>query len=60
MNTWVSIFSQSAVNYGYYDEHNLPHVAWQWPSATWFQARREYLRQRQSIQTGKVAPNHGN
>ena len=60
MNTWESIFTQSPANYGYYDEHNLPHVRWQWPNATWFQTRREYLRQRQPIQTGKVAPNQGN
>jgi len=36
MNTWESIFTQSPANYGYYDEHNLPHVRWQWPRATWF------------------------
>jgi hypothetical protein len=44
MNLWESIFIQSPVNRGYYDEDNLPHVRWQWPHATWFQTRREYLR----------------
>jgi hypothetical protein len=30
MNVWESIFIQSPVNRGYYDEDNLPHVRWQW------------------------------
>jgi hypothetical protein len=28
MKIWESIFAQSRVNYGYYDEQNLPHVPW--------------------------------
>jgi hypothetical protein len=45
MNTWEAIFRQSPVNDGYYDEHKLPHLRWQWPRATWLQARRAYLRE---------------
>ena len=55
MKIWESIFAQSPVNYGYYDEQNLPHVPWQWPSATWFQARRDYLHRHQLTQTGTAA-----
>ena len=55
MNVWESIFAQSPVNDGYYDEQTLPHVRWQWPSATWFQARRDYLRQRQPAHSGQAA-----
>ena len=54
MNTWEAIFSQSPVNDGYYDEHNLPHLRWQWPRATWLQARRAYLRKDQITQAGKA------
>lgn len=54
MNSWEAIFSQSPVNDGYYDEHELPHLRWEWPSATWLQARRDYLREHQPIQTGKT------
>jgi len=45
--TWRSIFAQSPVNRGYYDEDELPHCAWNWPKGTWFQARRNILRERQ-------------
>jgi hypothetical protein len=54
MNTWEAIFSQSPVNDGYYDEHNLPYLRWQWPRATWLQARRAYLRKDQMTQAGKA------
>lgn len=54
MNTWEAIFSQSPVNDGYYDERKLPHLRWQWPSSTWFQARRDYLREHQPTATGKA------
>ena len=44
MNAWESIFAQSRVNDGYYDEEDLPQKSWQWPTATWFQTRLEQLR----------------
>ena len=44
MNLWESIFTQSPVNDGYYDEDDLPHQRWEWPKATWFQARRDFIR----------------
>ena len=30
MNAWKSIFTLSPVNYGYYDEDELPRQNWQW------------------------------
>jgi hypothetical protein len=57
MNSWEAIFSQSPVNDGYYDEHELPHLRWEWPSATWLQARRDYLRKRQPTQTDNASRN---
>jgi hypothetical protein len=53
MDIWETIFTQSPVNDGYYDEETLPHLRWEWPRATWLQARREYLRQHQTTLTGK-------
>jgi hypothetical protein len=49
MNAWEAIFIQSPVNRGYYDENDLPHQRWQWPKATWFQARRDFLKQHQQL-----------
>ena len=46
-DTWQSIFVQSPVNSGYYDEYELPHCKWDWPKGTWFQARRDIMRERQ-------------
>ena len=43
MNAWESIFRQSRVNDGYYDEDKLPQLKWEWPKGTWFQARRDYI-----------------
>jgi len=48
-NTWESIFSQSPANNGYYDETELPHFNWGWPKGTWFQERRDYVRERRPI-----------
>ena len=36
MNAWESIFLQSRVNDGYYDEEDLPQLCWGWPKDTWF------------------------
>ena len=44
MNAWQSIFFQSPVNSGYYDEDELPQLNWQWPNGTWFQARLHHIR----------------
>ena len=44
MNVWTSIFFQSPVNEGRYDERELPQFKWEWPSETWFQSRLNYLR----------------
>ena len=44
MNVWSSIFFQSRVNDGRYDEDELPQFNWEWPSGTWFQSRLNYLR----------------
>jgi hypothetical protein len=45
MNAWESIFRQSRVNNGYYDEAKLPQLKWAWPTGTWFQSRLDYLRE---------------
>lgn len=45
MNGWEAIFVQSPVNDGYYNEDELPQKPWQWPAATWFQARLEGVRE---------------
>ena len=60
MNTWKSIFAQSPVNSGYYDEYKLPHCNWDWPKGTWFQARPDIMRERQPAwghQHKKIAGN---
>ena len=44
MSAWESVFFQSPVNSGYYDEDELPQVNWEWPSGTWFQSRLDYVR----------------
>lgn len=54
MNTWEAIFTQSPANDGRYDEENLPHQHWEWPKATWFQARRDFVRERQPLATAKA------
>ena len=46
MNAWVSVFSQSPVNNAPYDSDRLPEQVWQWPTATWFQTRVRYPRNR--------------
>jgi hypothetical protein len=44
MNTWESIFVQSPVNEGHYDEEELPYLTWNWPKETWFQTRLTEMR----------------
>jgi len=47
MNAWESIFVQSPVNEGHYDEDELPYLSWDWPKETWFQTRLSQIRIRQ-------------
>lgn len=54
MNTWESIFIQSPVNDGYYDEDDLPQQNWEWPKGTWFQSRMDYLREHETIPNLKL------
>jgi hypothetical protein len=49
MNFWETIFRQSPVNDGYYDEQSLPQSRWDWPSGTWFQTRLDRIREREPI-----------
>jgi hypothetical protein len=44
MNAWETIFSQSPVNEGYYNEQRLPQLHWGWPRGTWLQSRLDFLR----------------
>jgi len=39
-----AIFSQSPVNEGYYNEQQMPQNHWDWPRKTWFQSRRDFIR----------------
>jgi len=57
MNAWQSIFFQSPVNSGYYDEDELPQLNWEWPNGTWFQARLEYIRDYQPLRHSKSQKN---
>lgn len=47
VNAWESVFVQSKANDGYYDEDSLLEFRWDWPKGTWFQARLDYIRERQ-------------
>ncbi len=47
MNAWESVFMQSRVNDGYYDEEGLPDQAWPWPKETWFQGRLDKVREQE-------------
>ena len=49
MSAWQSIFNQSPVNSGYYDEGKLPQFNWKWPEGTWFQGRLDYTRDRDPL-----------
>ena len=49
MKAWESIFTQSPVNDGCYEEDDLPQSNWQWPKATWFQIRLDYVREREPM-----------
>jgi hypothetical protein len=49
MNAWESIFLQSPVNDGCYEEEDLPQLNWQWPSETWFQNRLDHVREHKPV-----------
>jgi hypothetical protein len=49
MNAWESIFLQSPVNDGCYDEDNLPQTIWPWPKDTWFRNRLDFLREHEPV-----------
>jgi hypothetical protein len=49
MNAWASIFLQSPVNDGCYEEDDLPQVNWDWPKATWFQIRLDHVREHEPV-----------
>jgi len=55
MNLWEAVFSQSPANDGYYDEDELPHLRWAWPKSTWFQARRDFLKEHKQLIAGNTA-----
>ncbi|HEY7321972.1 MAG TPA: hypothetical protein VIE89_30755 [Candidatus Binatia bacterium] len=55
MKAWASIFLQSPVNDGYYDEDDLPHLSWEWPKETWFQTRLDYVREREPVLSRRIA-----
>ena len=44
-NTWESIFARSPVDCGHYEVSDLPQYNWDWPTGTWFQARRDQVRE---------------
>jgi hypothetical protein len=54
MSAWKSIFMQSPVNDGYYEEEELPQQNWEWPKGTWFQSRLDHIRERQSTRAMKA------
>jgi hypothetical protein len=59
MNAWESIFRQSRVNNGYYDEDKLPQSKWDWPRETWFQARPDQTRDQNPITGVKAGRSFG-
>ena len=44
MSAWESIFFQSPVNGGCYEEDELTQQNWDWPKGTWFQGRLDRIR----------------
>ncbi|HVO92511.1 MAG TPA: hypothetical protein VMT22_06700 [Terriglobales bacterium] len=55
MNAWESVFRQSWVNHGIYDENRLPLNRWEWPTGTWLQARLDHTRKDRSARIFKTA-----
>ncbi|MGH7782509.1 MAG: hypothetical protein ACREO5_01505 [Candidatus Binatia bacterium] len=44
---WQQVFSQSKVNGAPYEGENLTHSRWRWPTNTYLQRRRNYLKSSQ-------------
>jgi hypothetical protein len=49
MNAWESIFMQSPVNNGFYEEDELQQQNWSWPKGTWFQTRLDFVREQMPL-----------
>lgn len=49
MNAWESIFFQSPVNGGCYEEDELMQKNWDWPKGTWFQGRLDQIRDHEPV-----------
>ena len=47
LSFWQLVFSQSKVNGALYEGENLTHSRWRWPTNTYLQRRRSYLRSSQ-------------
>jgi hypothetical protein len=50
VNAWKSIFMQSPVNNGFYEEDELQQQNWSWPKGTWFQTRLDFVREQMPLQ----------
>jgi hypothetical protein len=59
MNAWESIFFQSPVNSGHYEEDELPQNVWDWPKGTWLQTRLDYIREHKPLVSVKSHRNLG-
>lgn len=46
LEQWRGIFASSVANGGIYTGHQLPHNEWSWPRETWFEARKDFVRER--------------
>jgi hypothetical protein len=55
MNAWESIFLQSPVNDGWYEEDELPQLNWEWPNGTWFQTRLDHVREYEPVSHLKIS-----
>jgi len=49
MNAWKSIFMQSPVNNGFYEEDELQQQNWSWPKGTWVQTRLDFVREQMPL-----------
>ena len=49
MSAWESIFFQSPVNGGCYEEDELKQQNWDWPKGTWFQSRLDQIRDHEPV-----------
>ena len=56
LSFWQLVFSQSKVNGALYEGENLTHSRWRWPTNTYLQRRRNYLKSSQPSEeiTGQI------